>query len=74
MLDTLKRILKTYQDMITSKKFQAALLSAVAWGLGKLGFELDVEILLPLVGGLWVYIIGQGMADWGKSAALPPAE
>jgi hypothetical protein len=63
------------KDLAGSKKFQAAILSGLVWGiglgLGKLGIVADVdkEDLVPFVGPLWLYIFGQGMADFGKAAA-----
>lgn len=51
------------------KKFQAAVLSGIVWAVGKIGFHADESTLLPIVGPLWVYIFGQGLADFGKSAA-----
>ncbi len=60
---------KMAKSLLGSKKFLAAILSGVAWGLLKVGVKLDVEELLPMVGPLWLYILGQGVADWGKEAA-----
>jgi len=57
------------RELASSKKFQAAVLSAMLWALGKLGLKLDATDLLPIVGPLWLYIFGQGLADFGKSAA-----
>ena len=55
--------------MAASKKFQAAMLSGVLWGLGKLGLKMDASDLVPIVAPLWLYVFGQGLADFGKSAA-----
>lgn len=72
----LKTIWSTVKQMAASKKFQAAVLSALVWGLGLLLGKLGVvnkptaEDLAPLVAPLWLYIFGQGLADFGKSAAL----
>lgn len=52
-----------------SKKAQAAVLAAIVWVIGKTGFHATTEELLPVVGPLWLYIFGQGLADLGKSAA-----
>lgn len=58
----------TFKQMSQSKKFQAAVLAGVVWGAGKLGLQLSTEELLPIVGPLWGYIFGQGLADFGKEA------
>ena len=55
--------------MAASKKFQAAVLSGALWGLGHLGLKIDASELAPIVGPLWLYIFGQGLADFGKSAS-----
>jgi hypothetical protein len=44
-------------------------LSALVWGLGKAGLSLTTEQLVPFVGPLWLYVFGQAIADFGKSAA-----
>lgn len=59
----------TLKNLAGQKKFQAAILAGVAWGVGKLGLSLSTEELIPLVGPLWLYIFGQGLADFGKSKA-----
>lgn len=43
-----------------------AFISAITWGVGKIGFEVDTETLLPMVGPMWGYIAAQAGADWGK--------
>jgi hypothetical protein len=53
-----------------SKKFLAAFLAAVCWGVGKLGLELDAEEVYPMVVPMWVFILAQMGADWKKAAAL----
>lgn len=57
------------KEMAGSKKFLAAVLSAVVWVAGRWGLKINAEELLPVVGPLWGYIFGQAAADWGKSAA-----
>lgn len=62
------------KELAASKKFQAAVLSALLWALGKLGLKLETTDLLPIVGPLWLYVFGQGLADFGKSAAQVAAK
>lgn len=59
------------KSMLGSKKFVAAMIAAVVWGAGKVGLHIDSETLGGIVAPLLVYILGQGVADNGKSAALP---
>lgn len=58
------------KGLSASKKFQAAVLAAIAWLIGKLGLHMDSADLVPYVAPLWLFIFGQGLADFGKSAAL----
>ena len=46
-----------------------AFISAVVWGIGKAGLDLDTEVLAGVVSPLWAYIFAQGVADHGKSKA-----
>ncbi len=62
------------KGLLSSKKFVAALLAGLAWGLGKLGLKMSSEEIGGIVTPLLVYILGQGVADISKPAALPPAE
>lgn len=60
----------TVLELLASKKALMAVLSIVVWAVGKLGLELNAEELLPVVFPLWMYILGQGIADAGKGKAL----
>lgn len=62
-------MLNTVKEMLQSKKFVAALVTAVVWGVARFGVQLDTEELIGLVTPLHAYIIGQGVADFGKSKA-----
>jgi hypothetical protein len=59
----------TAKEMLTSKKFLAAIVAVIVWIAAKAGFSLDSGELLGAVTPLWAYIIGQGIADHGKSKA-----
>ena len=56
-------------DILKSKKFQAAVLCLVAALTGHYALGLDNETLLTILSPLWLYIIGQGLADIGKERA-----
>ena len=61
-------------ELLSSKKFVAALLSVILWGVGKLGLNMTEDQLAPIVGPLWLYILGQAFADHGKERAKVEAE
>ena len=68
-----KQIWTATKGLAGSKKFQAAALSGIVWGVGKAGLHATPDELAPIVGPLWLYIFGQGLADFGKSAAQATA-
>ena len=63
-------MLKTAKEMLGSKKFLAALIAGVVWVAGRFGLALNNEELLGAVTPLWLYVLGQGMADFGKAKAI----
>lgn len=56
-------------DLLTSKKALAAVSSIVINLVGRIGLDLDQEAVNQVVWPLWIYILGQGIADMGKEAA-----
>ena len=58
------------KEMLTSKKFLAALLAAIVWIAGRFGAHLDYDALMGAVTPLWLYVVGQALADHGKSAEI----
>lgn len=55
-------------DLFTSKKFVAAVTAAfVAFLANMTGVEPEQALLI--VGPLVAYVLGQGLADWGKERA-----
>jgi len=61
---------QTILDLVTSKKFLAALAAILVWIAGRFGFDLDPGALDRIFAALLVYVGAQGIADAGKSAAL----
>jgi hypothetical protein len=55
-------------EILTSKKFQTAILAAVVAGVASYT-GLPTEQIWAIVSPLCAYIVGQGLADFGKSAA-----
>lgn len=60
---------KALKGLLGSKKAMMAFISAIVYGVGKLGLDWDAETLYPIVAPLWGYIAAQAGADWGKSKA-----
>ncbi len=52
--------------LLGSKKAMMAFISALTWGIAKIGYDVDTEDLLPCVAPMWGYIAAQAGADWGK--------
>jgi hypothetical protein len=59
----------TLKSLLESKKAMMAFLSMVVWVVGRVGLDLDVDVLAGAVAPLWAYIFGQGIADHGKAVA-----
>lgn len=57
---------KAAKGLLSSKKALMAFVSAAVWLGGKVGLDLDTEELAGAVAPMWVYILGQGVADHGK--------
>ena len=55
--------------MLKSKKFIAAVVGVAIGLIAKLGIELDTEAVLAVISPILAYILGQGLADQGKSRA-----
>jgi uncharacterized membrane protein (DUF441 family) len=71
MNSTLKEVLVI---MFTSKKWLAVISSLVVGLLAKLGLNLSTEDILLLLAPFVAYILAQGRADQGKSAAQIAAD
>jgi hypothetical protein len=56
-------------EVLTSKKGLAAVVAFLMVIVQYAGVPIDEETLIKLLGILGTYIIGQGIADAGKSAA-----
>ncbi len=56
--------------MLSQKKFQAALFTAIAAGLARLGWNVDLETIAVIMSPIVAYIVSQGIADHGKGAKV----
>lgn len=59
----------TLRGLLESKKAMMAFISMAVWVVGRLGLDVDVDVLAGAVAPLWAYIFGQGIADHGKTRA-----
>lgn len=65
-----KTLLETLRALAGSKKFVTAIIAGLVWAGGKIGLDLSSEVVGGIVTPLLVAILGQGVADVGKSKAL----
>lgn len=59
----------TLLELVTSKKFLAAVTATIVVIAGRYGFDVDTAVLDRIYAALLVYVGAQGAADVGKSAA-----
>ena len=59
----------TLKEQLDSKKFRAFVAALIVWAVGLFGLDINTMDVLPVLGLAASYIIGQGQADKGKSAA-----
>jgi hypothetical protein len=64
-----KAIWEASKGLLGSKKFQASILAGAAWGAGRLGWHVDAGEMTAAISPLLTFILAQGIADHGKSAA-----
>lgn len=57
-------------DLLNSKKFIAMLAGVIVAFVAKLGIQMDTEAVLTILSPIMTYIVGQGIADHGKAAAI----
>lgn len=55
-------------DILGSKKALALIAGAIVWALAQADIVATPEAILPLLGIISVYLLGQGIADNGKEA------
>jgi hypothetical protein len=56
-------------QILSSKKALALIAGAIVWALSQAGIGASDEQVLPLLGFIASYLVGQGIADSGKEAA-----
>lgn len=58
-----------FAELLNSKKFIAMIGGLVVWAVGYVGLDVTLEAVLVPIGTIVAYILAQGAADVGKSAA-----
>jgi uncharacterized membrane protein YkvI len=67
-------MIEALKGMLSSKKALAAFGGGLMSVLAKVGVDAPVGVIYGLLGLLSAYIVGQGMADWGKEAKAIEAQ
>ena len=62
------------RGLLSSKKAMVMILSLLAMGLAKLGWDVDGEQLYIFIAPVLAYLLATGLADKGKEAAAILAE
>ena len=60
---------KAIKDLLASKKFLVTLVAIIVAVGGKFGLDLNTETVISIVGPLMGFVLGQGLADFGKEKA-----
>ena len=56
-------------ELLTSKKGAMMIASITAYVIARIGFDVEADQILPVLGMIAAWLVGQGLADHGKSAA-----
>ena len=56
--------------LLGSKKFWVTMAAVGAWLVGRFGFEVEPADLEPIMMALMALVVGIGLSDFGKEAAL----
>jgi hypothetical protein len=65
---------QSLKDLLASKKAIAGIAGAVMILVGRLGLDIDSELVTQFVSLVVAYIVGQGIADHGKEGAKIEAQ
>ena len=69
-----KSIKPVLGQILSSKKALALIAGAIVWALAQAGVAANPSDVLPLLGFVASYMLGQGIADHGKERAKVIAE
>lgn len=62
------------KDLLSSKKFLAAIVAVLCWVGLRFGISVDPTQATEAIAPLIAFIVGQGIADHGKEAAIVSAQ
>ena len=68
-MSILKEIKPVLGQILKSKKALALISGGIIWALAQAGIVASPEQILPVLGLISAYILGQGVADVGKEKA-----
>lgn len=58
--------MENLKQALTSKKFIAAIAGVIVALVARVGIDLDTEATATILSPIVAYIVGQGIADFGK--------
>jgi uncharacterized protein YpuA (DUF1002 family) len=61
---------KIVADIVTSKKALAAIAGVVIAATNRYGLQLPEEAVNQIIAAVIAYVVGQGLADFGKNATV----
>jgi len=61
---------KVFADVVTSKKALAAIAGVIIAATNSRGLQLPEEAVNQILAAIVAYVVGQGLADFGKGAKV----
>lgn len=61
---------KLFAEIVTSKKAIATLAGVVLVATNRFGLQLPEDAVTQIIGAIAAYVVSQGLADFGKNAAV----
>ena len=61
---------KLFAEIVTSKKAIATLAGVVLVATNRFGLQLPEDAVTQIIGSIAAYVVSQGLADFGKNAAV----
>ena len=61
---------KLFAEIVTSKKAIATLAGVVLVATNRFGLHLPEDAVTQIIGAIAAYVVSQGLADFGKNAAV----
>ena len=61
---------KLFAEIVTSKKAIATFAGVVLVATNRFGLQLPEDAVTQIIGAIAAYVVSQGLADFGKNAAV----